>query len=88
MTFHLMFVHNTLSSVWVAKWPSQVSGKNYPLGWPCVLIVSCLFFFYQFLVFFSHFGFEGGVWILIGPVPVHCLLVTYIIEFSDISFCK
>ena len=24
MTFHLMFVHDTLSSVWIAEWPPFV----------------------------------------------------------------
>ena len=39
--FHLMFVHYTFSSVWVAEWPPF--GKKLPLGWPYVLIVFCLF---------------------------------------------
>ena len=28
------------------------------------------------ILFISRLGFEGGVWILISPVPGHCLLVT------------
>ena len=24
----------------------------------------------------SRFGFEGGIWVLIAPVPGHCILVT------------
>ena len=81
MTFHLMFVHNTFSSAWVAKWP--YFGKELPtrlaMCFHCILSILSIFSF-------SRFGFEGGVWILIGPVPVHCFLVTYTIEFSDISF--
>ena len=51
MTFHLMFVHNTFSSVWVAEWPPF--GKELPLGWPRVLIV-----FDQFVILvISRFGF-------------------------------
>ena len=39
--FHLMFVHYTFSSVWVAEWhPLE---NSYPIGWPYVLIVFCLF---------------------------------------------
>ena len=26
---------------------------------------------------YSHFGFEGGIWVLIAPVSGHCLLVTF-----------
>ena len=34
--FHLMFVHYTFSSVWVAEWPPF--GNSCPLSWPSVLI--------------------------------------------------
>ena len=27
----------------------------------------------------SHFGFEGGICLLIAPVPVHCFLITFAI---------
>ena len=71
--FHLVFVHNTFSSVWVAEW--SPFGKELPTRLAvcshCILSV-CI------LVFLSRFGFEGGVWFLIAPVPVHCLLVTFI----------
>ena len=49
-------------------------GKSYPLGWPSVLIVFCLFV----TLVISLFGFEGGVRFSIAPVPVHCLLVTHL----------
>ena len=25
----------------------------------------------------SRYGFEGGIWVLITPVPGHCILVTF-----------
>ena len=28
-------------------------------------------------MFFSHFGFESGISVLIAPVPSHCILVTF-----------
>ena len=37
-------------------------------GWPCVLIVVCLFV----ILVISCFGFEDGDCFLIAPVPVHC----------------
>ena len=46
--FHLMFVHYTLSSVWVAEW---LLGNSCPLGWPCVLIVFCLFVVFIYFPF-------------------------------------
>ena len=24
----------------------------------------------------THFGVEGGIWVLIAPVPAHCILVS------------
>ena len=63
---HLMFVHYTFSSVWVAEWsPFE---NRCPLVWPFVLNVFCVFFF----LFISHFGSQSGMWLLITPVPVHC----------------
>ena len=61
--FHLMFVHYTFSSVWVAEWP-LFGEKSCPLEWPCVLIVFCLFVF----LFIFHFGYKSGIRILIVPV--------------------
>ena len=49
----------------------HLSGKSCPLGWPCVLIVICLFI----SLVISRFGFEGGVRLLIAPASVHWLLV-------------
>ena len=37
----------------------------------------------------SRFGFEAGIWVLIAPVPGHCLLVTLIeiyIRFDQILY--
>ena len=44
--FHLMFVHYTFSSVWVAEWPPF--GNSCTHGKQFVLMVFCLFviFFY------------------------------------------
>ena len=39
--FHVMFVHYTFSSVWVAEWPPF--GKKLPARLAIVLIVFCLF---------------------------------------------
>ena len=76
MTFHLMFVHIGLLS-------GHFSGKNCRLGWPCVLIVFCLFV----ILVSSRFCFEGGVWFLIVPVPVNCLLAIFINISETISRC-
>ena len=67
--FHLMFVHNTFSSVWLS---SHLLGNSCLLGWPYVLIVFCLFVF----SFISHFGFKIKIWLLIAPFPVHCFSIT------------
>ena len=63
--FHLMFVHYTLSSVWVLS--GYLSGNRCPLGWPFVLILFCLFVFFVYFPFW----FKTGIWLLIAPVPVH-----------------
>ena len=71
MTFHLMFVHYTFSSVWVAEWPPF--GKEltirFALSSHCILSI-CNFSYFPF-------GFESGVRLFIASVPVHCLLVTF-----------
>ena len=69
VVFHLMFVHYTFSSVWVAEWPPF--GNSCPLGWPCVLF--CLFVIF---IYFP-FGFRSGIWLSIAPVPVHCFSITF-----------
>ena len=33
----------------------------------------------------SRFGFEGRIWVLIAPVPRHCLLVTFI-RLTSVTF--
>ena len=64
--FHLMFVRFGLLS-------GYLLGNSCPLGcgWPCVLIVFCLFVF----LFISHFGYKSGIKILIISVPVHCFSI-------------
>ena len=71
VTFHLMLVHNNFSLVWVAEWPS-FGKKLY------TLLAECSLYIWSICRFsFSRFGFEGGVWFLINPGSVHCLLVTF-----------
>ena len=71
-----MFVHYTLSTVWVAEWPPF--GNSCPLGWPYVPIVilsSCicnLFIYYPFLVSRAGFGF----WLLQFLIIAFLLLLT------------
>ena len=56
--FHLMFVHYTLSSVWVAEWPHF--GKELParlvICSHCLLSI-CIFCLFPILVFRLGFGF-------------------------------
>ena len=66
----LMFVHYTLSSVWVAEWPPLRNSCS--LDWPYVLIV--------FWSNYYHFGFMSEMWLLIDPVPVYCFSSTCIIH--------
>ena len=74
--FHLLFVHNTFSSVGVSEWPTY---------WEIVAhLVSHLFTLYFALfeiIVISHLVFEGGICILIAPVPVH-LLLSHIICYA------
>ena len=73
--FHLMFVHFTFSSVWVAE--GHLLGNSCPLGLPYVLIVFCLLV----TCFYIPFCFKSGLGLLIAPVPVHCFSITYGIQF-------
>ena len=54
--------------VWFGLLNGHLLGKSCPFSWPCVLVVFSVI---------SRFGFEGWVWILFAPIPVHCLLVTF-----------
>ena len=72
--FHLMFVHYTFSSVWVAE--CHLLGNSCPLGWPYVLIALCLFVIFIYMYF--PFGFKSGIWLLIASVPVHCFSFTFL----------
>ena len=74
--FHLMFVYYTLSSIWVAEWPFL--GNSCQVGWPNFIFVFCLFV----ILCISHFGFKSGIWLLIAPVNVHCLSITFI-QYMD-----
>ena len=59
----VMFVHIILSSVWVAQRPHF--GKE---------LLTRLTMFSLYYDYFSHFGFEMGIWVLIAPVPGLCIL--------------
>ena len=80
MTFHLMFVHIIFSSVFVAEWPPL--GKELPtrltivLCFLCILtvIILVIFRFGVVVVFFFWGG--GAIWVMIAPVPGHCILNT------------
>ena len=36
---------------------------------------TCTFYFVILVI--SHFGFEGWIWVLINPVPDHCVFITF-----------
>ena len=46
-----------------------------------------LYFDYQVSVILviSHFGFEGGHWVLIAPVAGNCILVPFLLKFQNNS---
>ena len=76
MTFYLMFVcccffHIIFSFVCAAEWTPF--GKELPTWLTicslCILTI-CNFSYFPF-------GFEGGILLLIVPVPGHCILVTF-----------
>ena len=71
MTFHLMCVHIIFSLGWLAEWPSF--GKElltrFTICSLCTLTI-CSFNYFPF-------GFEGGIWVLIAPVPGHCIHFTF-----------
>ena len=73
--FHLIFVHYTFSSLF-GLLSDQLLGISCPLGWPFVLIVFCLYV----ILIVSHFGFESSICLLIAPVPIHCFLVTFLLN--------
>ena len=82
MTFHLMFVHYTVSSVWVAEWPSL--GKELPT-W-LAMCSRCIFSVCNLVI--SPCGFEGGVGFFITRIHVHCLLVAFILLYMSLVLRK
>ena len=48
-------------------------GKGWSLGGPYILFV----FWLIVILVISSFGFESAIWVLIAPVPGHCILVTF-----------
>ena len=72
VTFHSVFGY-TFSSVWIAEW--SPFGKERPTRLAvCSHYISSLV-----ILVFPRFGFEGGVWFLIAPVPVHCSTYRHIL---------
>ena len=65
MTFHLIFVHITFSSVMVAEWPSF--GKELLTR----LTIFSLCILNICILNISRFVFEGGICVLFAPVPDH-----------------
>ena len=52
VTFHLIFVYYTFSSVWVAEWPPFLEIAARSVGHMFLLS-----FVYLYFLFISHFGF-------------------------------
>ena len=73
VTVHLMFV----KIVRFRLLRGHYLGKSCSLGWPYVLFAFCLF-----VIVISRFGFDDGSWVLIDPVPGHCLLVSFTHHFQ------
>ena len=72
--FHLIFVHYTFNSVWVAEWPPL--GNSCPLGWLYVLIAFCLF------VIFIYFPFWFQERNLAFDCSSFCSLLFYYFHFK------
>ena len=70
--FHIMFVHYTFSSVWVAKWPPfrKQLPAQLAICSHCILSINNIYLF-PVLVF------KSGVCLLIAPVPIHCFSITF-----------
>ena len=66
-----MCVHIIFSLVWVAEWPPF--GKE--LLTRLTICYLCILTIYNSII--SRFGFEGGIWIMIAPVPGLCILITF-----------
>ena len=62
--FLLMFVYYTFSSGWMVS--GHFLGNSYPLGWPFVLIVFCLF------VIFIHFPLWFWEWDMAFDLSSSC----------------
>ena len=80
MVFHIMFVHYTFSSVWVAEWLTFLEIAASLVGH-----VFSLSFVYLYFLFISHFGYKSGIKTLIAPVPVHCFSITLNISITELS---
>ena len=71
VTFHLMHVKIVFNSVFVAELPTF--GKELPAR--LTLCSLCIMSICNLVI--PLFGFEGSIWVLIAPVPGHCLLLAF-----------
>ena len=80
--FTLCFFIILLVRFWLLS--SLLLGNSFPLGWPFVLIVLCLFVIF---IYFP-FGFRSGIWLLIAPVPVHCFSNIFVLSTPTPTICN
>ena len=76
--FHLMFVHNTLTSVLVAWWP--------PFGETASHSIDHLFSLPLSICIFTYFCFKSEIWLLIAPVSVYCFSITLCLAIIFLTY--
>ena len=69
--FHLCLFIILLVQFWLLS--GHLLGNSCPLGMQFLLIV--LYLFVIFIYF--PFGFKSGICLMIAPVPVHCVSITF-----------
>ena len=70
-----MCVHIIFNSNWVAEWPPFRNELLIRLTICSLCILTIKIFV---ILAISRIGVEGGIWILIAPVPGLCILFTFI----------
>ena len=78
LMLHLMFVHYTFSSVWVAEW--SPFGKQLPAR--SAICSHCLLSICYIYLVIYRFGFKSGIWLLIALFTFHCFSITFIINLK------
>ena len=59
--------------------PIWIAGQGLKFHQPFIGGPYVLFGFRLFVILvISRFGFDGGIWVLVAPVPGHCILVTFV----------